>query len=102
MHPCAHAPMRLCTHVPMHPCAHAPMRPCTHASMRHVCCAVRSMFRVADMQKRQVVAPSLHAHLYIWGDGRKTAEHEVLPVSTQVWEQGEGPRVGSGELGRGV
>ncbi len=42
-----------------------------------------SMFRVADMQKSQVVAPSVQAFLYVWGDGLTTAEGQHIPVHVQ-------------------
>lgn len=42
------------------------------------------MFRVADMQKRTVVSPTLRAYLYVWGEGRMTYEQEFMPAVVQV------------------
>ncbi|KAG1668898.1 hypothetical protein FOA52_016067 [Chlamydomonas sp. UWO 241] len=41
------------------------------------------MFRVADMQKTQVVAPHIKAFLFTWGEGRTTSEQEHFPVIPQ-------------------
>lgn len=42
------------------------------------------MFRVADIQERQVVNPELRAYLFTWGQGHTTTEGERIPASVQV------------------
>ncbi len=42
------------------------------------------MFRIADIQRRSVVDPRVKVVMYTWGDGRRTAEGEHIPVMAQV------------------
>ncbi|KAJ9515642.1 hypothetical protein QJQ45_021749 [Haematococcus lacustris] len=47
---------------------------------------LKFMFRVADIQVRQVVQPEVHAYLYTWGlhrEGHTTSEGEHIPVRVQ-------------------
>ncbi len=44
------------------------------------------MFRIADIQHSTVVAPKIRAFLYTWGEGRVTAEGELIPVQQQELE----------------
>ncbi|KAL3145303.1 hypothetical protein ABBQ38_001566 [Trebouxia sp. C0009 RCD-2024] len=48
---------------------------------------LKFMFRVADIRKTQVIAPSVRAFLYTWG-GRKTAEGEKVPVRIEELDIG--------------
>lgn len=41
------------------------------------------MFRVADIQKSQVVSPCIRCFLYTWADDLQTAEGEQIPVRVQ-------------------
>ncbi len=66
-----------------------------HSLLRSPCpcprpCSARSMFRVADIQKRSVIDPRVRVIMYTWGPGRLTAEGEQIPVVAQVGGWGVG------------
>ena len=47
---------------------------------------LKFMFRIADLRNAQVVEPKVRAYLYTWGEGRKTAEDEKIPVRVEAIE----------------
>ena len=47
---------------------------------------LKFMFRIADLRNAQVVEPKVRAYLYTWGEGRKTAEEEKIPVRVESIE----------------
>jgi hypothetical protein len=47
---------------------------------------LKFMFRIADVRNAQVVEPKVRAYLYTWGEGRKTAEGEKIPVRVESIE----------------
>jgi len=47
---------------------------------------LKFMFRIADLRSAQVVEPKVRAYLYTWGEGRKTAEEEKIPVRVESIE----------------